>query len=108
MESRLIYSVVNSGQLDLDWQINKENEWFHIGTGNEIKKEFIIQKIKETFDNKNFFIALGRTDSKEINAESIEQEIITRVGKENFKICNKSFSKFIEFRDIGILRIGKK
>lgn len=104
----LIYSIVNSGQLNLNWQKNNESEWIHIGTGDSIKKEFLIQKVIEVFKEAKIYIVLGRENSKEINIDNIEQEIIPRIEKENFKICDKSFTKFIEFRNIGIIRIGKK
>ena len=41
MESRLIYSVVNSGKLDLEWQKDSETEWIYIGVNDELKKEFL-------------------------------------------------------------------
>lgn len=107
MESRLIYSAANARAINLEWQKEGENEWIYIGINNELKKEFLLQKIKETFDDKSIFIVLGRTNSKEVNSENIEQEIMPIIGKENFLLCNKSFLTFIEFNSIGVIRIGR-
>lgn len=108
MESRLIYSVLNSGNLKIEWRSNTEEEWIYIGTEKEIKTEKIISHIEVEFKEDSFYIALERTTSKELKKTEIEAEIITRIGNENFKISNLTFDKFIEFNKIGVMRIGRK
>jgi hypothetical protein len=108
MESRLIYSILNSGNLTIEWKNNSDKEWIYVGTDKEIKCESIANHIEEEFNEDTFYIALERTTSKELNKSEIETEVITRIGKEDFIISNLTFDKFIEFNKIGVMRIGRK
>lgn len=108
MDSRLIYSVLNSGKLKIDWQVHAENEWIYIGLGEELNKVLLSQKLEELFNGEDVFIALGRTDSKEIENKDLQSEIINRIGLLDFKICDKKFTKVIEFSKVGVIRIGEK
>jgi hypothetical protein len=108
MNSRLIYTIVNSGKLNIEWKLDIDSEWIYIGIGEELKKEKVTSQIQNIFNSENLYIVLGRENSKEILINEVNTEILNRIGNENFKICDKDFTKFIEFNKIGIMRIGTK
>lgn len=99
---------MNSGNLKIEWENSSEEEWIYIGTEEEVKSEIILGHIDDEFKEDSFYIALERTTSKKLKKTEIEAEIITRIEKEDFKISNLSFDKFIEFNKIGLMRIGRK
>ena len=107
MDSRLIYAGAKMRQ-NINWKIASEDESIHIGTGEGIKRELVLQKLEETFNDENVFISLGRRDSKELKTEEFESEVLARIGELGFIVCNKTFTKFIDFNPIGVLRIGEK
>ena len=107
MDSRIIYSAINSIKHKIEWDMRSGNDWIYIGVGNEMNKELIFQKMINVFDDEKLLIALGRENSKRIVKEDFQIEIIERIEKIDFLISNESFSKFIEFNRIGIIRIGK-
>ena len=106
MESRLIYLLGNS--VNCKWQINNEHEWIHIGIDEELNKEKVIKQIDKILKGENFFIVLGRTNSKEMNKSELEKEVFSRIGKENFRLSDLKFEKIIEFNNIGIMRVGTR
>lgn len=108
MDSRLLYAAINSLKHTIDWNLNSESEWMHIGIGNELKKETLLEKISHLFNKDKIFIVKGRESSREIKVVDFEQKLFSEIGKIDFILCNEKLSKFIEFNKIGVFRIGKK
>lgn len=107
MESKLIYAAVNGIKSKVTWKQHNGEEWLHIGLGNKLKKEIITQFIHNQFNGKEILIVLERTNSKSIHLNEIETEIFERIGLTNFIICDKKFTRFMEFHQVGIMRIGE-
>ncbi len=109
MDSRLIYSVVNSDTLNINWRIKSTNEWIYIGTGSELNKELVLQVIEEVYKNdEKILLVLGRTTSKLITKKDIAVAVLNRIGQISFKLSDLSFSNFIDFAQFDVMRVGKK
>lgn len=109
MDSRLIYSIVNSGALNIDWRVKSENEWFYIGIGNTLKKELILEIIDEVYGkNENLILVIDRVSSKIITNNEIEMEVLNRIGEVAFKVCDTNFINFLEFAKSDVMRVGRK
>lgn len=108
MDSKLIYTAMHAMEQFIEWENYEGNEWCYTGMGEDLKREFVIEKINAVFNADTIYIALGRQDSKEINKDQIEMEIIQRIGTTDFMISNPAFDTFIEFSDLGVFRVGKK
>lgn len=107
MDSRLIYSAINSIKHKIIWENKYNNEWIYVGVDNEINEEFIYQKIEELFGTERLLLALDRNRSKVVEKADLKVTVIRNIRKENFIISDEKFKKFIEFNKIGIIRIGK-
>ena len=107
MESKLIYAAVNGIKSKVTWNKYSTEEWLYIGVGNDLKKDFITQYIHSHFNEKEILIALERRSSKPIHLNEIETEIFERIGLANFIICDKKFTRFMEFHQVGIMRLGE-
>ena len=109
MESKLIHKAANYVKSQVIWenQSSSESEWMYIGLGDEIKKKLILEELDKIFDDEIVFLVKGRETSKIIQRESFEEELSRNVGL-NFQLCNEKFTKFAEFHEAGIMRVGKR
>lgn len=98
----MIYSAAHSLTYGADY-----SEWIHFDTGENIKKDIILEAINSVAEEDNkIFLVFGRRDSTSINVENSIEEIMPYLGKENFFMLKKDMSKIIEFKNIGVLRTG--
>lgn len=107
MDSRLIYSIINSIKHKINWENKSNDEWFYIGEEGEVNEELVYKVLVEQFDDDSLLLVLGRDSSKKIQQKDFHVEIIEKIGKVDFIISDEKFRQFLEFNKIGILRIGR-
>ncbi len=49
MDSRLIYSAINSSKLQINWKKHGKSEWFYVGTKEGLNTALVVDKINEHF-----------------------------------------------------------
>jgi hypothetical protein len=108
IDSRIIYKAANFSRT-IVWEKTKAgDEWIYVGTRQDVKSNLLYQKIEEIYKNSCFLISRARDNSIEIELGDFGEEILITLGDINFKLCDKSFTRFIEYNKIGVIRIGSK
>ena len=108
MESRLIYKVSHSLH-KIEWLNNtvENGAWVFVGSGDDMRKEFIIRRIDEYFVDGTLYVSWTRNESKEVKKENIEYAIENILGVHDFSIWDTNFKKVIEFNKNGVMRFGE-
>lgn len=97
MESRDIY---NPARRQIEW----EDKWIHIGTGNDIKYGLLKSEIWNQFENHGkVLLKRGRRNSRTLHTSEVLDGIMKLIGKEDFDLWNEKFSKAIKFNKIGVM-----
>jgi len=97
MESRDIYNLTRK---TIEW----ENNWIHIGIGEQVKKAEFELLVNEHFENDSMiFLKRGRLNSEQIEIKSMFDKTIELIGNEDFELWSKDFKKAIKFNKIGVL-----
>ncbi|MFL5787125.1 MAG: hypothetical protein ACJ748_03660 [Flavisolibacter sp.] len=107
MDSRLIYSSSAGLKHKINWRKAEGEEWIYYGNGNEVKKDLVIQKIQEHFNNKILYVAFTREGSFITDTENVIERIESILGISDFLIWDSKFKSAMEFSYIGVLRVGE-
>jgi hypothetical protein len=84
-------------------------DWMHIDTGDNFRVEFVEAMVYQAFREENVYCVIGKDDSFIAPAISL----VSIVGllfeeKKELDACNMDFTSFMQFRRMGVARIGKK
>lgn len=101
MESREIY---NRSRRTITWEQN----WIHIGTGNNVNEKIIEETINEIFGQQDYLmLKKGRRDSKVIQTNEAKTTILNLIGMEDFELWDKDFERAVKFNKIGVILKSK-
>ena len=106
MDSRLLYKATEALSTKLNWTNSGKQEWIHFGTGEQVNRTLVNQKIDEHFGDSDFYLTFERNNSGLISDPEIRVLFNNILGTNNFFLWNTQLNKAIEFNRIGTLRLG--
>lgn len=106
MDTRLIYKTSETLKLKIYWIKPAETEWIYCGAEGEVKWDVVEKELDNFFDDGIFHIATTRTNSFDIDMDSLVSSIQKLIGRKNFLIWSEDFQKAMEFNQIGVYRKG--
>ena len=108
MESRLIYIANKKMRANITIDESPHAGWVYFGAQPEVNLEFVQHTINQHFKEEILYIAHHRNDSTSTTGQNVLEEIKDIIGRDNFSIWNTTFTKVIDFNEIGVLRCGRK
>lgn len=107
MESRLLYNVTNFLQKNLEWQKVNDEEWIYFGSGKDVNMEIAQKWINQHFKDDDIFLVHNRNNSGSLDEALINNIFEQMLGNHDFFFWNKDLTKAIEFKSVGVLRMGE-
>lgn len=107
MESRLLYNVTNFLQKNLEWQKVNDEEWIYFGSGKDVNMEIAQKWINEHFKGYDIYLVQNRVNSGSLDETLINNMFKQMLGNDDFFLWNKDLTKAIEFKSVGVLRLGE-
>lgn len=101
MESRDIYNLTRR---QMEW----EDNWIHVGTGNDKYLSLIKTEISNFFESQQtVHLKRGRRNSKSLQSDEVVDEIIELIDVENFELWSENFTSAIRFNTVGVMNKSK-
>ena len=106
MDSKLLHIVSERMKSKIIWPKDEHLGWTYIGAGNEVKYDLVLELINKHFSDELLYVCCTRQKSFAVEKRNILNDAKTLIGNANFIIWDISFSKAIEFNNIGVLKCG--
>lgn len=107
VESRIIFEKSEYLKFKVIWPKVNDSEWIYFGDGNDVIYDIVLRQFEIHFLNPALFISFNRTNSFETTINMAITTLQHLLGRENFIAWDDSFTKAIEFNNIGVLRFGQ-
>lgn len=109
MNSKSIYLASRRLIDKMEWEVNDDgNEWLYVGLGEAFEIDEIQRYITAFFKENSVYFVISRKNSMEINTALAARSVRDKLEKTSLVICEKDFSKLMEFNQIGVMRKGNR
>jgi hypothetical protein len=107
VDSRIIFEKSEYLKFKVIWPKITDSEWIYFGAGKDVNYDIVLRQFEFHFSTAALFISFNRINSFETNIKMAKVTLEHLIGKENFIAWDDSFTKAIEFNNIGVLRCGQ-
>ncbi len=107
MDSRIIFEKSEFFKFKVTWPKVTDSEWIYFGSGKDVNYDIVLRQFEIHFPTPALFISFNRINSFETKINMAKVTLEHLIGKENFIAWDDSFTKAIEFNNIGVLRCGQ-
>jgi len=90
----------------VDWDVASGNEWSFVGEGSDFKEAEVQDFINSFFSENELYIVIDRHNAHELPKSEGSNNVKLSLRSQDVTLCNKSFSKMVEFSNIGVAKHG--
>ena len=106
MDAKNIYIATSRMKSKINWEKSSGNEWSFVGEGSDFKSSEVTDFIASYFSEDQLYLVIDRHHAYELAKTEASSKIQESLKNQNVTLCNKTFTRMIEFNRIGVAKHG--
>ncbi|MDB5223906.1 MAG: hypothetical protein JWN83_2573 [Chitinophagaceae bacterium] len=106
MDSKIIFIASHHNITKMNWETFGDNDWVYCGVDKDFEDDKVFKFISDFFTEPEIFVVIDRNNSFETSPELSVDIIKKHLSNSEVILCNKEFTKMVEFNKIGVMKRG--